>query len=325
MKYVDVTRTTHTSMDVMLEIHIEHYWKVDGERELSGAWTGFTRFVLPKERPPEGYTWSGVRLTSKKTTSRPDNVWPDMRTHMSDVAKKKAKQKWAIEKPQLDNARELRGIFFIEPNDEEFKLPIKAARRKLEVAMPAAMPCKIPMKSSGETHRNIGKRKTRYVCVVDADESTRPRPEGAVHKHHQDHITEKGMNSLNHYSLVYKFIPMPQAMKIPNAKAVVEKKRENWKNPAWQLTKVRNKKEEIDEARNKGKSFRVIDGYIKKTQMLSRTQRWYCKRWFWCVCSVHWTRIVSVPNDSGLDHGYHLQIAWLRWTSSRRSISLYPS
>ena len=25
------------------------------------------------------------------------------------------------------------------------------------------------------------------------------------------------------------------------------------------------------------------------------------------------------------NHGYHLQIAWLRWTSSRRSISLYPS
>ena len=27
--------------------------------------------------------------------------------------------------------------------------------------------------------------------------------------------------------------------------------------------------------------------------------------------------------DSRQDHGYRLQIAWLRWTSSRRSISLY--
>ena len=33
-------------------------------------------------------------------------------------------------------------IFFIEPNDEEFKLTMKAARRKLEVPMPAAMLCK---------------------------------------------------------------------------------------------------------------------------------------------------------------------------------------
>ena len=37
--------------------------------------------------------------------------------HMSDAAKCKAKQKCAIEKPKLDNARQLRGIFFIEPED----------------------------------------------------------------------------------------------------------------------------------------------------------------------------------------------------------------
>ena len=65
--------------------------------------------------------------------------------------------------------------------------------------------------------------KTKCACVVDADESTRPRLEGAVHKPHQDHITEKGTNSLNHYCLVQKFIPMPQAMKIPDAKEAVDK------------------------------------------------------------------------------------------------------
>ena len=59
--------------------------------------------------------------------------------------------------------------------------PRKAARRKSEVPMPAAMPCKIPIKSSGEVHHNIEKRKTKYACIVDADESTRPRLEGAVH------------------------------------------------------------------------------------------------------------------------------------------------
>ena len=69
--------------------------------------------------------------TRKQTTSRPDDVWPDMWKFMSDAAKKRAKQRWAIEKPKLENARQLRGIFFIEPNDEEFKLTMKAARRKL--------------------------------------------------------------------------------------------------------------------------------------------------------------------------------------------------
>ena len=29
-KYIDVTRTTHTSLDVIMEQHIEDYWNVDG-------------------------------------------------------------------------------------------------------------------------------------------------------------------------------------------------------------------------------------------------------------------------------------------------------
>ena len=155
-KYIDVTRTTHTPFDVMMEQHIEDNCRIDGEKELSDAWTVFIRFILLNQRPPDGYTWSGGRLTRKQNTSRPDDVWPDMWTRMSDAVKKKAKQRLAIEKSKLDNVRQLRGIYFIEPNDEQFKLIIKAARRKLEVPMPTAMPCKIPIKSSGETHRNIG-------------------------------------------------------------------------------------------------------------------------------------------------------------------------
>ena len=41
--------------------------------------------------------------------------------------------------------------------------------------------------------------------------------------HHDDHIAGKGDNSLQHYNLVLKFIPMPQAMKIPAAKAAADK------------------------------------------------------------------------------------------------------
>ena len=36
-------------------------------------------------------------------------------------------------------------------------------------------------------------------------------------------LQEKGENSLEHYNLVHKFIPMAQAMKIPAAKAAVDK------------------------------------------------------------------------------------------------------
>ena len=92
----------------------------------------------------------------------------------------------------------------------------------------------------------------------------RIRLEGALHRHHEDHIAGKGLNSLSHYNLVHKVIPVPQAMKIPNAKAAVEKKRKLEKIPAWQLTKVRNKKEVIAEARNECRknTFCVINGSL---------------------------------------------------------------
>ena len=47
-------------------------------------------------------------------------------------------------------------------------------------------------------------------------------------------------------------------------------------------------------------------------------------RRFRVLRSIHGTRIISISNDSRHDHGYHLQIAGLRWTSSSRSICLYP-
>ena len=70
---------------------------------------------------------------------------------------------------------------------------------------------------------------------------------------HEDHIAGKGENSLQHYNLVHKFIPMPQAMKIPAAKAAVDKEWQKLeKISAWNLTKVKSKKEVIDEARTSG-------------------------------------------------------------------------
>ena len=66
LKYIDVTRITHTSLDVLLEKHVEDHWKVDEDRIFSDAWTGFTRFILLNERSPDGYTWSG-RETYEET------------------------------------------------------------------------------------------------------------------------------------------------------------------------------------------------------------------------------------------------------------------
>ena len=67
------------------------------------------------------------------------------------------------------------------------------------------------------------KIKTRLACILAANESTRMRMGNSIQQHHEDHIAGKGDNSLQHYNLVHKFILMPQAMKIPAAKAAVDK------------------------------------------------------------------------------------------------------
>ena len=71
---------------------------------------------------------------------------------------------------------------------------------------------------SGASNKN----KTKLACILEAGESTRLRMGESLPNHHEDHIAGKGDNSLQHYNLVHKFIPVPQAMKtIPAAKAAV--------------------------------------------------------------------------------------------------------
>ena len=111
---------------------------------------------------------------------------------MGKNAKLKERQKWSHEKPQLHNARKLRGIYFIDPKDKEFKETINNARKKLETPVAPAMPFKIS--------------KTCKLGVARG-------------KTNDDHIAGKG----------HKFILMPQAMKIPAAKAAVDKELENWR------------------------------------------------------------------------------------------------
>ena len=73
----------------------------------------------------------------------------------------------------------------------------------------------------GVMHPTRLRRNLRVVW--DADESTRMRMGNSMPHYHQDHIAGKRENSLQHYNLVHNFIPMPQAMKIPAAKAAVDK------------------------------------------------------------------------------------------------------
>ena len=120
--------------------------------------------------------------------------------------------------------------------------------------MVPAMLCKTCKKNKhGETRSKTDDLKFKFACILEPSEAPRMRMEESLLNCHEDHIAGKGDKTLQHYSLVHKFIPMPQAMKIPAAKASVDKEWEKLqKIPAWDKTKVSNKSEVIDEARTKG-------------------------------------------------------------------------
>ena len=151
---------------------------------------------------------------------------------MGKHAELKEKQKWSNEKLHLENARKLRGIYFSDPEDKEFKETIKNARKKLETPVAPAMPCKIMKKNCGSGGSN--KVKTKLACILEADESTRLRMGNSVPNYHEDHIAGKGDNSLQHH--------LQQNAKWEKLEKI----------SARNVTKVKSKKEVIDEARTTG-------------------------------------------------------------------------
>ena len=192
LKYIDVSRTTHTNLDVEQERRIDDCWNIDGSRDLSDSWTGFTQFTLLEEKPPDGYMWSGGE-TDKKSADIQARLF--MARTLDEIGKKcqaEEKHKWAIEKPKLDNARRLRGIYFIDTEDKEFKEAFKNARRKLETPVAPAMPCKISKNNQNwVTRGKSNEMKSKLACILEASGSTRLRVGESLPNHHEDHIVGK--------------------------------------------------------------------------------------------------------------------------------------
>ena len=67
LKYIDVSRTIHTNLDVKQEKRIDDYWNIDGSRDLSDSWTDFTQFILLEEISRRRYVIPGE--TDKKAAN----------------------------------------------------------------------------------------------------------------------------------------------------------------------------------------------------------------------------------------------------------------
>ena len=64
-----MTRATNTSLDAMLETNIDDYWNVDGDREFSDTWTGFTRFTVQNEK-----TTGWIHMVPGETDKQTDDL-----------------------------------------------------------------------------------------------------------------------------------------------------------------------------------------------------------------------------------------------------------
>ena len=112
LRYIDVTRATSATLGVMLWRRIDDSWNIEWDRDLSDAWTGFTRFTVLDEKPPVGCTWSGEAADKEANNIQawlPVNRDSDKLVRCSATKKN---PKVAVEKPKLENERRLRGIHF---------------------------------------------------------------------------------------------------------------------------------------------------------------------------------------------------------------------
>ena len=141
LKYLDVTRSTFTDLDIAQEIEFmivgtsmetKNFGFVDRFHEVYSIQRGTSQRI---------HLIRAVRLTKNQTTSRPDHMCPEAWTRIGKAAQRKEKQEWALEKPKLEYARSLRGIYSMDPSDEDYKDIVKNARRKFETPMAPAMPC----------------------------------------------------------------------------------------------------------------------------------------------------------------------------------------
>ena len=198
------------------------------------------------------YAVLGGRLTRKQLTSRPYHLWPEFWKNWERMPSWRRSKSGHMKSTILIMHENCEGSISFARRIRNSRKPSRMLVRNLKYQLLLLCPPKLWRRIVGMVHPS-NKIKTRLACILEASESTRLRMGESLPTHHEDHIAGKGYNSLQHYNLVHKFIPMPQAMKIPAAKAAVDQEWEKLeKISAWNLTKVRSKKEVIDEARTKG-------------------------------------------------------------------------
>ena len=106
LKYIDASRTTHTNC-------IGDCWNIDGSRDLSDPWTGFTQFTPLEEKAPDGHIWSGGWRDWRENNLHPGQIiyGQSSGSQWESTPSWREKQKWSNEAPSWKRAKIATDLF----------------------------------------------------------------------------------------------------------------------------------------------------------------------------------------------------------------------
>ena len=232
-------------------------WSVE-RRRWSRPWKSFTQFtqsLVDTTSHLKDTCGPGERLRKLQETSRPENMWPEVRSKMSKYFRKKRKTVLDKEKPNLDSARKLRGISSVDPEDMEFKETMK------------------------KSAKSFGMASGILQCRANCERPQGHHPQNSAFKRlkkrdHENHIAAEEYTSMGRHHLVHKLVPMPQAIKIPDAKS-----------RSWQG--VEQTDEFASMARLRSKVNKRLSSRHRRQNSSLLQQMWACAT----SNNVHWTHI----------------------------------
>ena len=98
--------------------------------------------------------------------------------------------------PQLYNARKLRGISDIDPEDKEFKETIRNARKNGNTNGSSHALQDMQEKQACGDRSKTYDFKSKFACLLEANECARLRLGELLPTHQEDHTAGRGNNSL---------------------------------------------------------------------------------------------------------------------------------
>ena len=235
LKYLDIYRETRTHIEedrymMPTKEIIDVWYRAPGIPQhdpMPEPWTGSTRFYLLAKKPAVGWTNLPYgRVTKIRKSDKPPYMWPEEWSSMSAADQRKAMAKWIPYKKIYDAARNHRKRWHLDDDElADFELRLKEAETAHKRIPDAPAMSVYVDHSDSETTIPDGVSlddfsDSDYMSVHSVDLGGAGTDPEDTHEHK---IKDKFHCNIEWFANVHAPISIPQAMKIPKAKAALDK------------------------------------------------------------------------------------------------------